>query len=123
MGGGSRCRNRRVRDNGARGYRCVSDAARSASWGWTTSCKRLFFSAQNDKNHPLEKRQSHSCAILILPVLAPIRDVHDVILGEGANLLDACSHTLPDEVTFEYLSPSIFRLEENAAYHFSNLVT
>ena len=81
------------------------------------------FSAQNDKNHPLEKRQSHSCAILILPVLAPIRDVHDVILGEGANLLDACSHTLPDEVTFEYLSPSIFRLQENAAYHFSNLVT
>ena len=80
------------------------------------------FSAQNDKNHPLEKRQSHSCAILISPVLAPIRDVH-VILGEGANLLDACSHTLSDEVMSEYLSPSIFRLEENAAYHFSNLVT
>ena len=70
-----------------------------------------------------EKRQSHSCAILISPILAPIRDVHDVILGEGANLLDACCHTLPDEVTFEYLSPSIFRLEENASYHFSNLVT
>ena len=84
--------------------------------------KDCFFFAQNDKNHPLEKRQSQSCAILILAVLAPIRDVH-VILGEGANLLDACSHTLSDEVMSEYLSPSIFRLEENAAYHFSNLVT
>ena len=64
----------------------------------------------------------HICASPILLVLVPIRGVH-VIRGEGANLLGACSYTLQTEVTFQYLPPSIFWLEENASYHFSNLVT
>ena len=73
----------------------------------------------------------HICAAPILHVFVPIRGVH-VIRGEVQTCwprvptllsVENCSYSPPTEVTFQYLPPSIFWLEENASYHFSNLVT
>ena len=118
------------------GYRCVSDAAGSAPRRNMLRLQKFFRShqfctIQNEIFAFLKGGHCHICAAPILHVFVPIRGVH-VIRGEVQTCwprvptllsVENCSYSPPTEVTFQYLPPSIFWLEENASYHFSNLVT
>ena len=116
--------------------------------GTSCSCKTSFF--RSHRFLPgfafLEDEHCHICASPILHVFVPIRGVH-VIRAEvqtcsphvptllGWRILHFCAggsftsvggelfRTSRSRSGLKYLHRSVFWLEENAAYHFSNLVT